>query len=290
MTPRSSTFQAETWQETRTRISKAQLPDVSLTLFPSHAGCTSCELHTLDIKHVGVPSEHLPTSLPPSPEVVPVLVVGQNPGYNEDVANRPFVGKSGDMVRGRGTVPSLFLPSSVLARTSVYLSNLVRCFHQSTEPLKARWISPCRPYLLHDLRRIAYIHDRRPIIYTLGGPAATHIYKLGGRKDVNLNAAVNSQFTDLVIDGIKVTVFSTYHPAYLLRQHNIVHAIQGHLDLLVSYIEDRMPQPSKPSIVPTSRPPRNTTGTINAPPPPRRNHDRQTQPPPRSHRLRDLPA
>lgn len=201
-----------------------------------------------------MPTEHLPTSLPPHPSARPILVVGQNPGHTEDEQGRPFVGKSGDLVRGRAQIPSVFLPPSILSSHPVYLSNLVRCFHQSTEPLKARWIRPCSPYLVHDLRRIAHIHEPDPLIYTLGGPAATGVYRLANIKH-NLSSAINNQFTPVTIDGIRASVFSTYHPAFLLRNKNIIHPIKDHLTLLIQYLEDRMPTASQPHIIPPRRPP-----------------------------------
>lgn len=47
-----------------------------------------------------------------------------------------------------------------------------------------------------------------------------------------------------------VTLFSTFHPAAVLRTGNLIHAVAGHMTLLAAHIRGEAPTPSTPLFVP----------------------------------------
>lgn len=52
-----------------------------------------------------------------------------------------------------------------------------------------------------------------------------------------------------------LTLFSTFHPAAVLRTANLIHAVAGHMTLLAAHIRGEAPVPSTPLFVPPFPPP-----------------------------------
>lgn len=57
-------------------------------------------------------------------------------------------------------------------------------------------------------------------------------------------------------EAANVTLFSTFHPAAVLRTGNLIHAVAGHMTLLAAHIRGEAPVPSTPLFVPPFPPPR----------------------------------
>lgn len=124
------------------------MPTLSLPTLPSRPTCTACPLH-LTAKSVGVPSIWLPTSLPPGEGPI-VIMLGRNPGRQENDANEPFVGKSGAILK-KGYIAS----SGLDKLATIYLFNTVRCFTPADkEPAWATHVRKCFPHTLEDLRTV----------------------------------------------------------------------------------------------------------------------------------------
>jgi uracil-DNA glycosylase family 4 len=70
-----------------------------------------------------------------------LMVVGEAPGREEDLQGRPFVGRSGQLL------DKLLLEEAGLARSQVYIANVVKCRPPNNrDPLPGE-IDSCRPYL-----------------------------------------------------------------------------------------------------------------------------------------------
>lgn len=54
--------------------------------------------------------------------------------------------------------------------------------------------------------------------------------------------------------GKEVMIFSTYHPAAVLRTNNLIHACAGHLQLLLNHLTGHTPVPSSPHFIPPRNP------------------------------------
>ncbi len=129
----------------------------------------------------------------------PLVLVGEGPGATEDATGRPFVGQAGALLDS-------ILAAIEVPRSSVYITNIVKCRPpQNRKPLPDE-IAACIPYLHRQLELI-----RPKVILAMGGTAGEAL--LGVRKSLGeLRGKVHTY------NGIPLVV--TYHPAALLRNPN----------------------------------------------------------------------
>jgi DNA polymerase len=125
-----------------------------------------------------------------------LMLIGEGPGYDEDVQGRPFVGKAGQLL-------TKILQSIGSEREQVYITNIIKCRPPQNRNPEPDEIANCLPFLLKQIQAI-----RPEIICGLGTFAAQTLL----RTDVKITA-LRGKFYDL--SGIRV--IPTYHPAYLLR-------------------------------------------------------------------------
>lgn len=139
-----------------------------------------------------------------------VMLIGEAPGYDEDVQGKPFVGQSGILL-------NKMLASIDLKRDEVFITNTVFWRPPGNRNPAQDEISLCLPFVK---RLIKLVH---PCVIMLLGSVATHaildtmqpISKLRGR----------------VTDFMGIKTIPTYHPAYLLR--NPSQKKQAYEDLLL---------------------------------------------------------
>ena len=133
-----------------------------------------------------------------------VVLVGEQPGDQEDLAGRPFVGPA-------GRVLDKALDEAGIDRADVYVTNVVK--HFKWEPRgkrrihkkpNAAEIGACRPWLDAELALL-----KPEIVVCLGATAAQAL--LGRTFKVSLQ---RGQFIDGVLDA---TVTATVHPSSILR-------------------------------------------------------------------------
>lgn len=219
------------------------MTDIPLPKFPSHEDCESCELHAQPNVTPGVPTIFLEGSHAPCENTPAVVFIGQNPGFHENTQRVPFIGRSGQMVRGPICEGSHLLREGSLA--SVYLTNAVRCHTLSNEPPKNRHYAACFHKTMDDLSAIAELSSE-VVVVTLGAPAATHTYlHLLKEKKVTLQSAFSRQGTPYTSGHI----FSTYHPAAVLRTRNLIHAVNDHMQIVINHLTGTTPKVSLPTIV-----------------------------------------
>jgi len=125
-----------------------------------------------------------------------LMLIGEGPGYDEDVQGRPFVGKAGQLL-------TKILQSINLKREEVYITNIIKCRPPQNRNPEPDEIESCHPFLLKQINAI-----RPKIICTLGTFAAQTLLKTESKI-----TSLRGRLFDL--EGIKV--LPTYHPAYLLR-------------------------------------------------------------------------
>jgi len=125
-----------------------------------------------------------------------ILVLGEQPGYEELKADKPFVGPSGKILR------------SVLSGiTNKYIiDNAVRCFHQIDKPTKAH-INKCRQCWVDLVTKY-----KPKVIIALGAYAAQSILQ----QKIIISTKVG-QMESVDINGQIIPVIYSYHPSYLLR-------------------------------------------------------------------------
>jgi uracil-DNA glycosylase family 4 len=125
-----------------------------------------------------------------------LMIIGEGPGYDEDVQGRPFVGKAGQLL-------TKILQSIHLNREEVYIANIIKCRPPQNRNPEPDEIRSCYSFLLGQISAI-----QPKIICALGTFAAQTLLKTE-RKITALRGKAYDQ------DGIQV--IPTYHPAYLLR-------------------------------------------------------------------------
>lgn len=194
---------------------------ITLPQFKRDQTCALCDLHE------GVQSVCIPTSLFLKCEQETdqaVLILGSHPGFEEDSADENFVGQSGKKL------DSFYVHGpSLHAHADIYTANGVRCRPpQASDPSKPQ-LRACRPYLEDDLRRLSNQY-RRVAVLCVGGAA---IQTLTGTTITDW-----SQRQSARLDGYSnVHVFSTFHPAFLLRdpaeEKKVIHVLLGLQEWLV---------------------------------------------------------
>jgi DNA polymerase len=160
------------------------------------ATCTACELY----KHATqtVFGEGDPTAR--------IILVGEQPGHEEDLAGHPFVGPAGRLL-------DKALAQAGLDRRSVYVTNAVKHFKWKREgPGKRRIhdkprqseIDACKPWFKQEVELI-----QPSLVVCLGATAATALLGRG----VAIKASRGRVLT--TPDGVRALV--TVHPSAILR-------------------------------------------------------------------------
>jgi DNA polymerase len=129
-------------------------------------------------------------------EKASLMLIGEAPGYDEDVQGRPFVGKAGQLL-------TKILQSINLPREEVFITNIVKCRPPQNRNPEPDEIRSCNPFLV---KQVAAIQPKT--ICALGSFSAQTLLKT----DTKITA-LRGRLYDL--EGIKVV--PTYHPAFLLR-------------------------------------------------------------------------
>jgi uracil-DNA glycosylase family 4 len=129
-------------------------------------------------------------------EKAKLMLIGEGPGYDEDVRGRPFVGKAGQLL-------TKIIQSIHLEREEVYITNIIKCRPPQNRNPEPDEIQSCHPFLQKQIQSI-----QPKMICALGTFAAQTLLSTNAKI-----TALRGRFFDL--GGIKV--LPTYHPAYLLR-------------------------------------------------------------------------
>lgn len=130
-----------------------------------------------------------------------VLVIGEGPGHDEDLATLPFVGKAGQLL------DKMLAAISLSRNQNCFIANIVKCRPpQNRDPLPEE-ISACSSFLE------AQITVLKPkMILLMGRIAAQAVLKTS----LGINA-LRGKFADY--NGIPV--MPTYHPSALLRNEEL---------------------------------------------------------------------
>ncbi len=157
-------------------------------------GCTRCDLHCRATQ----------TVFGEGPANAKVMIVGEQPGDQEDLAGRPFVGPA-------GRVFDEALALAGLERQALYVTNAVK--HFKYEPRGKRRIHQrpnagevehCRWWLNREIDLV-----KPKLVVAMG---ATALFSLTDRKD----RLEDVRSRPIVMDDTR-TLFVTVHPSYLLR-------------------------------------------------------------------------
>jgi uracil-DNA glycosylase family protein len=181
---------ADDWQP-------AEVPETSslTTLEKAARSCTACHLYKRATQ----------TVFGEGPKNARLMFLGEQPGDQEDLAGKPFVGPAGKLF-------DRALAEAGIDRAEVYVTNTVKHFkweprgkrriHQKPN---SREIAACRPWLEAELRLV-----RPKLLVCLGATAAQSIFGPSFRVTRDRGQVLESELAPKVL--------ATVHPSSLLRQ------------------------------------------------------------------------
>jgi uracil-DNA glycosylase family protein len=176
---------------------RAPVPDTkSLTVVAKAARrCTACPLYRNATQ----------TVFGEGPKAASMMLIGEQPGDQEDVAGKPFVGPAGKIM-------DRALDEAGIDRERVYVTNAVKHFkwkprgkrriHQKPN---SREIAACRPWLEAELKLV-----RPELVVVMGATAAHTLFGPSFRVTRERGRILSSEFAPKVV--------ATVHPSSLLRQ------------------------------------------------------------------------
>ena len=155
-----------------------------------------------------------------------VMLVGEAPGYWEDVKGRPFVGAAGKLLDET-------LSEAGLSRGEVYITNVLKCRPpENRDPLAGEIVS-CTPFLD---RQIQIIKPR--LIVTLGRHSTSYILSKAG-VEVEGITQLHGRTFEIGLLGFRVLVIPTYHPAAALYNVKYRDEIKRDFQLVKLELEKR---------------------------------------------------
>ncbi|MFN7139259.1 MAG: UdgX family uracil-DNA binding protein [Limisphaerales bacterium] len=158
------------------------------------AGCTACPLWKSGTQTVfGEGSRQ-----------AKVVLVGEQPGNDEDLAGKPFVGPAGKLL-------DKALEQAGIDRSEVYVTNVVKHFKWEPKGKRrihkkpnAREIAACRPWLEAELEVL-----KPKVLICLGATAAQAL--------LGKEFRVSTQRGEFVPSNLAEHVMATVHPSSILR-------------------------------------------------------------------------
>ena len=156
--------------------------------------CQACPLHTAATG----------TVMGEGPPDAEIMIVGEQPGDQEDLLGRPFVGPAGQLL-------DRALEVAGIDRTKAYLTNAVKHFkfvpkgkHRLHQTPNLDEISRCKPWLIGELLQV-----KPRTLILLGSSACKSL--------LDPKLKITQQRGLIENTGLAETVIATIHPSYLLR-------------------------------------------------------------------------
>jgi DNA polymerase len=154
-----------------------------------------------------------------------LMFVGEAPGAKEDELGIPFVGAAGKLL-------DQLLEEVGLARSDVFIANVLRCRPPGNrDPLPAE-IENCSEYLL---RTVAHIQPR--VVCTLGNFSTKLL-----RADPTGISRLHGQAEILVIGTRAVRLYPLFHPAAALYTRSLLETLQADFARLPELLARPLPE------------------------------------------------
>jgi DNA polymerase len=154
------------------------------------------------------------------PVTATIMLVGEQPGDEEDLTGRPFVGPAGGVLNDA-------LAQAGLQRTELYLTNAVKHFTFRREGKRRIHERPrisdmraCRPWLAAEIEQVS-----PRVVVCLGSTASQALINARVRIQRDRGKPVNTSWAPFTLP--------TYHPSAVLRADSAEHA-----DELFAYLVD----------------------------------------------------
>jgi DNA polymerase-1 len=145
-----------------------------------------------------------------------ILAVGEAPGENEDIQNKPFIGRSGQLLRN--ALDELGYPD-------VTFTNIVRCRPPKNKIAKKHIKCCYRSLPIQDNTRLVLLFGNVPLNAVLGESGIT-------------------QWNGVVVERDGIVYVPVYHPAYLLRNNAVMDQWLDALDNALNTFDDGANEPA----------------------------------------------
>ena len=129
-----------------------------------------------------------------------VMIIGEAPGRDEDLAGKPFVGRAGQLL-------DKMLGAIGLSEADVHITNIVYWRPPGNRTPTPQEALACRPFLE---RQIELVSPK--MLVAVGGSAAKEV--LGAAEGI---MRLRGKWREVAIGDRKIPAIATLHPAYLLR-------------------------------------------------------------------------
>ena len=128
-----------------------------------------------------------------------LMFIGEGPGEQEDIQGLPFVGRAGELLT------SMIEKGIEVARSQVYICNIVKCRPPGNRNPLPDEVAACRPFLDGQIEAV-----KPKVIVSLGKPAAGLL--LGREVAITRVRGTWHEYRG-------IPLMPTLHPAYILRQY-----------------------------------------------------------------------
>jgi uracil-DNA glycosylase family 4 len=132
-----------------------------------------------------------------------LMLIGEAPGYQEDIKGRPFVGRAGKLL-------DTLLCGIGLGRGDIYISNVVKHRPPDNRAPKTDEIEACAPYLDEQIQII-----KPEIIVTLGKHSTRYILSKANTEVEGITKVRGRLYKERLF-GIPLRIIPTFHPAAAL--------------------------------------------------------------------------
>lgn len=149
-----------------------------------------------------------------------IMFIGEAPGEQEDIEGKPFVGRSGKLLR------SMVQTANIDIEKEVYITNICKCRPPKNRKPTNNEIISCNKYLLKEIEIL-----KPKVIICFGSTAASSLLFLNEKKALTITN-LKGQVFDL--NGIKV--IPTFHPSYLLRNRSLIDSVIDDLKKIYTFL------------------------------------------------------
>jgi uracil-DNA glycosylase len=129
-----------------------------------------------------------------------LMIIGEAPGRDEDLAGKPFVGRAGQLL-------DKMLAAIGLSETDVHITNVVYWRPPGNRTPTPQEALACRPFLERQIELVA-----PKMLVAVGGSAAKEV--LGAAEGI---MRLRGKWREIQVGEKKIPAIATLHPAYLLR-------------------------------------------------------------------------
>jgi uracil-DNA glycosylase family 4 len=129
-----------------------------------------------------------------------LMLIGEAPGRDEDLAGKPFVGRAGQLL-------DKMLAAIGLTQEEVHITNIVYWRPPGNRTPTPQEAQVCRPFLERQIELVA-----PKVIALLGGAAAKHLLDV-----TDGIMRIRGKERAILIGAHSAKAMATLHPAYLLR-------------------------------------------------------------------------